>query len=57
MQIFRQIVYRGTDFIMDRVEVLIGGMPEGDDLDLESALLQRQNFLRDEGLRQARIPL
>ena len=57
MQIFRQVEDLCLDLAMDRVEVLVRGMAQRDDFELEAVTLQFAQFLRDEGLRQARIAL
>ncbi|MET3890365.1 hypothetical protein ABIE41_001441 [Bosea sp. OAE506] len=57
MQILRQIVYRHADLVVHQVACGIGRAPQRPDREGQAALLQAEQFLRDEGLRQARIAL
>ncbi len=42
---------------MDLVDRPVGRVAQGDDQQLEAALLERMQLLRDEGLGQARVAL
>ncbi len=57
VEIFRQIEHSGADPAMDRMNCMVGRPAQRDDQDLEPALLQAENFLRDEGFRKARVAL
>lgn len=57
MQIFRQIAHRRRDLAMHQVPIGIGRMAQRPDLEGQAALLQAEQFLRDERLREARVAL
>lgn len=55
MQIFGQIGDRGLDLVMDGMAAGIGRVPHRDQMQRQPGLFQPAQFLRDKGLRQARI--
>ena len=57
MQIFRQVAHRRGDLMVHQMLRGVGRMAQRPDFESQAALLQSQQFLRDEGLRQARITL
>jgi hypothetical protein len=57
MQVFWQIPYRRSDFVVNRVLLLIRRMPQRDDADKNAAVLECRYFLRDKGFRKSRIAL
>ena len=57
VQIFGEIQDRRPDLVMDRMPLLVGRPSQRHERELEPGLLQPEQFLRDEGLRQARIAL
>ncbi len=57
VEIFRQIGHRRLDPAVHRVNRFLGRVPQRPDFEVEPAILQGQDFLRDEGLGEARITL
>ena len=57
VQIFREIVNRRLDLVVHRMALGVGRPSQRHDDEFEPGLLQAEQFLRDEGLRQARIAL
>ena len=57
VQIFGEVQDRRPDLVMDRMALLVGRPPQRDEGQLEPGLLQPEQFLRDERLRQSRIAL
>ena len=55
LEVFRQIEDARPDLAMDRMAGAVGRMAQRDDVDVEAALFEREDLLRDESLREARI--
>lgn len=53
IKVFRQIMHRGLQAVMQRVGFLVGGVAQRPDLKWLACVLKGDKFLRDEGLRQA----
>ena len=57
VQVFRKVDDRRADLVVNPVGFAISRMPQRVEQERQAALLERMKLLRDEGLRQARIPL
>ncbi len=57
VEVLGQVGDGRTDFGVDRVRLAVGRMAQRKEREADAALLERVQLLRDEGLRQARIPL
>ena len=55
MEIFWQVEHRRLDLVMHRMALGVGRMAQGHEREIEACSLQPEDFLRDEGLREARI--
>jgi hypothetical protein len=55
IEIFRQVADGGRDALVHRVHGLVGRMAQRPDFERDSALLEGQEFLGDEGFREPRI--